>query len=475
MGLNLFIELPTALQPVNGREMLTQDFSRLEAGETKKVDFVIIASSDKSQETIKARLDYSPEGVSARFVVTTSKEIIIGRLDVSMVFDVQSVIFPNQEIRGTLHIIPNSNIETSPIYLRLDFPPNFVLREVNQPFDHGTIWRLGTLRAGDNIKREFVGRVFADDSVVFKAQLGALEGVNFLALNVTEAVVKISPSPIIVTQTIESPSSAGARAGDNVNLKITYTNNANIAMEDAVLRTFLPINLVDTDSISAQNARIDKDEGIITWDKYSNPQLRFVDIGRSGEVSLSFRIRDDLVPQNINDTNMSIDIRTRISSEQETLALEGAVLTAENSINLKIITNLSLRQNIVGEGARHPRGDELSVYTVRWTLNNTLNQANSVRVEAILPSYVSWQGGTMPGSENVQFHSSTNTIVWTIDKLDAGVGYVRPERTVEFRVGLRPSPRDIFDGLKIFELTKLSAADAFTDVFLEQNIGKTAP
>lgn len=475
LDLNLFIELPSAFQPVDGREMTTQDFSRLDAGETKEIEFAVIASSDKSQETVKARLDYSPEEVSARFVATASKEIIVGKLDASLVFDIPSVIFAEQEIRGTLYIIPNSDIEASPIYLKLDFPPNFVLREVNQPFDYETIWRLGTLRAGDNIKREFVGRVSADATAIFRAQLGTLEGVNFLALNTTEAAVEISPSPIIITQTIESPSSAGARVGDNVELKITYTNNADVPLEDAVLKTFLPTNLVDMDSVSAQSATIDQEEGTITWDKDSNSQLKFVDVGKSGEVVLSFNVKDNLVPQNTKDTARSIGIRTRISSEKETLALGGAVLTAENSINLKIITNLDLQQDIEGEDANPPQRDELSVYTVRWVLSNTFNKANSVRVEAVLPSYGSWQGGTTPDGENVQFNSSTNTVVWTIDELDAGVGYVRSERAVEFKVGIQPSPQDISDGLKIFELTKLSAIDAFTGVFLEQNIGEIAP
>lgn len=480
LDINIFVELPPTFVLQNQEEVFKNSISKINPGEEKKIEFFIIASSDKSKEEMIARIDYSPQDVSARFVRVVSKEIIVGKLDVNMILDLPQIIYAEQEIKGVLHIIPNSDIDTSPLYLKLNLPESFKLQDINQDFDYETVWKLGNLKEGYNIKREFIGRlVGGENSYVFSAQLGKLDGVTFLALNSVESFVEVSESPIFLEQKIQRPQQNFIRNGDEVVIKITYTNKSEIPLEDVKLTTTISRDLIDTSSITAQNARIDRDVGLIEWDQTTDSSLRFVDVDEGGEFFISFNIRDNILPVNANDTEKSIFVETRIKSEKNNLSLGGAILQAENKLLLNLITNLELEQSLFressDEGPHPPRAGELSVYTIRWNLENTVNQARSVRVEAVLPPYVIWQGYSAPSNENIEFVSSVDTVIWNVNNVDVGTGNIYSRRTVEFKLGIVPSSQDIITGVNILEQTKLTGVDSFTSMFLEQDIGSVSP
>jgi len=477
---NLFIEVPSSFSFQETEGVFESRIERVDPGEEKRVEFSIVASSEKTKESFRARLDYSPQDVAARFVAVTSYEVIIGKLDVSMILDLPRTIYADQSISGTLHIISNSDIATSPLYLRLNLPENFQIQDINQDFDYETVWRLGTLKQGDTIKREFVGRAFGGQSeYVFSAQLGKLEGVSFVPLNSVENTVEVSDSPIFLEQTLQQPKSTDVKSGENIVVKVAYSNKSEQAMEDLIITTKLPRDLIVDSSIQAPNARIDRGTGTIEWDRTTSDDLRFVDVNDGGEFLLYFQIDPDLLPRNLADTEKVINIETRIKSEKEDLSMEGAVLQSEDVLTLKLMTKISLEQIVFretsDEGPHPPQAGNLSVYTIRWSLENTLNRANSVRVEAVLPEYAIWQGYFTPSGEDIRFLSSTNTLVWNVDNLAVGTGNISPPRVAEFKIGLLPEQNDISAGLKLLLQTKLTGVDSFTNAFLEQDIGEVSP
>ncbi|OGZ58921.1 MAG: hypothetical protein A3F94_00195 [Candidatus Spechtbacteria bacterium RIFCSPLOWO2_12_FULL_38_22] len=460
LDVNLFIEIPSAFSLDNKDGGPESSIARIGAGEEYRVEFSLVASSDKSKENIRIRADYSPEGVSARFVSVATAEVIIGKLDVSMIFDLPNSIYSQQEVRGTIHIVPNSDIDTSPIYLKLNFPENFKLQDTNQDFDYETVWKLGNLREGDNIKREFLGiPQGSESSYSFNIQLGKLEGVTFLPLNSVEKIVEVSKSPIFLSQQVEGPPDNMIQAGDKIVIRVSYTNKSEQALEDVVVSAMISRDLIDTSSITASGATIDRNTGIIQWDKNTISNLRFVDIDEGGEFLASFNVKDNLVPANVNDTEKVVTIETKIKSQEDDLSLGGTILQADNKLTISITTDLKLDQDVVSVG----QGE----YVVHWGLSNTLNKAKSVQVEAVLPAYVKWIGDVAPSNENIQFISSSNTVIWNVGSVDVGMGSIFSPREAEFKIGLSGS-----DGSDILEQTKLTGIDEFTGAFLEQDIGQ---
>ena len=141
------------------------------------------------------------------------------------------------------------------------------------------------------------------------------------------------------------------------------------------------------------------------------------------------------------------------------MSLGGTILQADNKLTISITTDLNLDQDVVSVG----QGE----YVVHWGLSNTLNKAKSVQVEAVLPAYVKWIGDVAPSNENIQFISSSNTVIWNVGSVDVGMGSIFSPREAEFKIGLSGS-----DGSDILEQTKLTGIDEFTGAFLEQDIGQ---
>ncbi|MEX0877410.1 MAG: hypothetical protein WDZ40_00930 [Candidatus Spechtbacterales bacterium] len=476
--LNLTLETPSTVEVLEGLEDIRSGIDILPPGSKREVSFKIVVSSTNGKESLNARLDYSPEGLSARFVETTSLELIIGKLDVSIVFDLPQNVYADQDVRGSIIVVPHSDIETSPLFLRLDAPQGFSMQEVSEAFAFETVWRIGELKEGQTVKREFRGRLSSyEGEPLFKVSLGKRDGISFLPLHTAERAIGISESPLVLNQSMVNPARGFVDPGERATVRITYTNKANVPLEDALLRVSLPESLVDFSTIAASGGIVDSEAKTIEWTQAQLSSLRFTDVEETGTVSFSFNVRSNIEPANVQDTNKTINIITTLRSQKESLALNGAVLQAENTLSVKLSTRFELEQSVYRQGGSFdntgphpPVPNQLSTYTVRWTVENTTNAVRLGKVEAVLPDYVVWQSNTSPAAEDVRYLSDTNTVVWELGDVGVGVGFVYPERTVEFQIGLVPDAEDIQNQLNVLEQTKLTGIDIFTSSLLDQDI-----
>lgn len=478
--LNLFIDLPSSLSLTDEEGSLRRQLASIVANSSSSIELSLLASVAQSREIMRVRLDYSPQGLDARFVSVASAEITVGNLDVSVIFDMPDVVYPGQEIVGVIHVVPNSDVEISPVYLRLTTPRDFTLTRARPEFDSGAIWRLGTLNKGDDIKREFAGILSVEDeSPFFTLELGKFDGIAFFPLKVIERSVGISASPVVLKQTLVRPTGSNVRDGDEVEVRIVYSNQGEVPIEDATLEVRItPTGSIDFSSVSAENALIDELEERIEWNRATTPSLRFLGVGESGEVRFIFEASAGLGSSTLDISNLIINIETEFTSAQSS-SFSGASVQVEDILTIKLNTLLELTQSVLRVGNSFsnigpvpPRVGELTTYGVTWSLVNTLNQVRTVRVEAVLPFWAVWQDLVHPSNEDVQYFAQTNTVVWNAGVLNAGFGDLYPPRSVEFQLGIIPRSEDRGSVINILETTKLTAVDTFTDNFLNQDIGE---
>ncbi len=482
--INISLDLPDSIKVQEGGQRMNKGINQLSAGKQASFNFTVVASSNNNQENILGRADYSPEGVSARFVSTAKKKLIIGKLDVTMLLNLPDTIYADQEIQGEIFIVPNSDIESAPLFLRLSLPEGFSIQSLSNEFDfqNKNVWRLGNLKEGEEIRRSFRGNIGSEsEELNFSAALGKLEGVSFLAMNQTEHSIEISKSPIFLEQNLTSHQDSVVKPGDEVTVEITSVNKSDVPLEDVIITTTLPEDIVDFSSISSQGMLVNEDKNTVEWNAARRSGLGHINVEEEINTTLSFNVKDDIRPRNVSDTNKLLNVDTTLRSDKEALSLGGAVLQANNILSLKLATKAELAQNIFrgGEfetqGPHPPEEGELSTYTVEWKLNNTTNATKNMRVEAVLPDYVEWQEKTTPENEDIRYISSTNTVVWEVGGLRAGTGYIYPEKTVQFQIGARPEEEDVEDGVTLIEQTKMTGVDAFTSTFFENNLGETTP
>src|SRR3989344_8627402 len=477
--LNLSLDVPESLMISGDRNGLDSGFENVLPGEKQSIEFYLTASSVKSTETINVRVDYSPQGISARFVTVASKEVIIGSFDVSMDLIMPQKVYIGQEIKGQINLNVNSDIEISPVFMRLIVPEGFEIsyRSTDFYYDYDNMWQLGNLKGGQTIKREFRGSLASDEEFpVFRVELGVLREVRFIPLNSAEATVQISQTPIVLEHRLVSPVDGKIKSGTRIKMGIIFSNKSEFLIKDAIIKTSLPKGLIDFSSLDTEGD-FNSGTGIVEWNAGNTPDLNFIDINESGVVYVSFGVADNLVPQSETDTNKSIFITTSFDSTVS----DNEGLKASDSISIKISTELKLQQSVYRDGGQFsqvgphpPQADTLSTYTIRWVLSNTLNQAKSVKVEAALPPYATWTGETNVSSGEIRYISSTNSVVWTMDTAKAGLGYIYPQEQAEFQIGIKPTPASAKGpNTVLITQTKLTGIDAFTGLLLEQDLGDT--
>ena len=56
--------------------------------------------------------------------------------------------------------------------------------------------------------------------------------------------------------------------------------------------------------------------------------------------------------------------------------------------------------------------------------------------------------------------------------IEVGVGFIYPQRVVEFQIAVIPEALDIQNGVNVLEQTRLSGIDAFTSSFVGSDIAE---
>jgi hypothetical protein len=117
-------------------------------------------------------------------------------------------------------------------------------------------------------------------------------------------------------------------------------------------------------------------------------------------------------------------------------------------------------------GPLPPKVDQTTTYTIIWSITNSYNDAENVRLVAQLPAYVEWEGIFSPSTENIFFNQTTNQIIWEIDKVSAGAGFSTSPREVAFRVAMTPSLSQIGESPSLIGQLSAQGRDDFAGVTL---------
>ena len=468
--INLFLELPPSLILQAGANELSTHFINIGAGEKQEEEFKIVASSTKEKETIRARLDYSPADIEARFASIATHEVVIGSLDVSVVFDLPENTFAGQELGGVMHVVANSDIQNFEVFARLVAPNGFNIKSSTPGFENDNIWKLGKLIREQDIKLEFSGVLTPRQNIsTFALQVGKLSGGEFLPLKVAERSVESSSSAVTLQARITRPSYGFVLPGDNVGVQLEYFNKSDTRLENAEIRVVFPTEFINPSSIDVSGGI--NSNGAIIWDGVNTSQLRSIEAGERGTLDFSFIVRGDLIPEDINDTNKFITLRTSFSAGEDFSTQTETSLRLGTQLNFSSVV-LRNGSSLGNSGPIPPKVGELTTYAVRWSIENSFNRVKNARVEVVLPLYASWQGVFAPSNENIWYNSATNTVIWEPGTLDVGLGTIISARSVEFKIGITPRNEHRGEIINILEYTQFTGTDVFTDQFIERDYGE---
>lgn len=440
------------------------------------------AKNDKF--AVSALLKYSPEDQTQIYEAKSSFESVVSKTPFSIVMSMPSRAVSGNEIEVALEYQNLSEIEFPDMQLKMEYPEGFVFASAEPaPSAMDNIWEFNEIKGREvgkiKIKGTFSGR---DNEIkLLQAAIGKAEkSGEFITYAGEEISTVISSTALFVYQTVNGSRELSASLGDKLNYKIIFRNTTDVAIPNAVVSVSLDGKVVDLKSLDINWGSYSGVTNSIIWNASGVPQLALLSPGEEGDVSFSVRLIKSISMTNI-DKNLTISSIAKITTDQVPGSLIGIPIGNEDKIEVKLNTNLVLvvsgfyKNNapIENSGPIPPKVGQKTSYNIVWQLTNMTNDADNVRIEAILPPHIQWENRLSPSDANISFEQSTGKVVWDVGRVSAGTGFVLPVKQVAFQISITPTITDFGRSPALISTSSLSGLDLFTNISLTgQNEGK---
>jgi len=447
----------------------------LAPGQEGQAEFKAKVLGDKdSSQNFSAKLAYRPANFNSDFSSQEEFKAKIVAVPIVLNFDLPEKVVSAQDLSFSLQYINTSETEFSGLLIKIDWPENFTLSEVH-PASSATdknVWELKNLAGRAEGKIVFKGVLSgsAGDDKAFRAQVGVEKDGRFVAYSQTTRSAMISASPLWLEQSLTGAESASASLNQFLNYNLKYRNTTEFPLGPVSVKVKIESRAVDLGTVSASyGGFFDSNENAIVWNVSTLPALERLAGKSEGELSFSFRIKDNLPVDDASDKNFSVLTVATIDSSNVPLELSGTKLEGRNDLAVKINSRVVFYQKgfyydnlIPNTGPLPPRVGEKTTYTVRWQILNVSNDISETEISAVLPNWMQWSGRTSSADGSLKYDSASRKITWQVGKISAGTGVVLPVKQVAFQLGLVPSISQIGLSPEIIKGAKLEARDDFT-------------
>jgi len=488
-GVNLQIEYPEGSRVAGNvtEELLRQRESvgSIPAGgEVRKTVKGVLFGEKDSIKEINIILEYRLTGSSALFFKEKKYEVAIKSSPVIMTVSYPNEVTSGQEVEFVFSISSNTTETLRNVLVRAEYPFGFSFTSSDpQPAEGDYVWRIGDLSPSDRRTIKVRGTLQGqnEEERTFRFGIG-LEGQvpNIIApefATLSESIIIKKPFlDLAISLAGNSTQEYVSRLGERVQVNVVWTNNLTAPVLNAKLEARISGQAFDRSSVSILGTGFYRSsDNTIIWQSPASPEFGRIEPGQKGVSSFSFTSLPSL-PSSL--FNQEINVEFFMTGEQ---VLEGGrpqTISSSAVRKVKLGSNLSLAGRIVrsigpfeNSGPIPPRADTPTTYTVVWSASNSLNDVQNARVEAVLPSYVSWVELTSPSSERITFNPTTRQVVWAIGDIKAGTGIGTAPREVSFQISLTPSLNQVGTSPTLVQEMRITGTDTFTN----RNLDSTRP
>ncbi|MFA6325248.1 MAG: hypothetical protein WCX46_03415, partial [Candidatus Paceibacterota bacterium] len=253
-------------------------------------------------------------------------------------------------------------------------------------------------------------------------------------------------------------------------------NNLDTKINNLVISAKLSGNALDRKTISANQGFYNSSADTITWDKNTKFGFAEVNPGDAGSVSFSvspvslFSDSSGMLAQPV--INIEVSIKGSNAFEGNTVK---EINNSESKI-IRIISDAGLIAKVLyssgpftNTGPIPPKVGVHTIYTINWALSNTSNNISKAKINATLPSWVSFVGTISPSGENLTYNPATKQITWDIGGIPTGTGITGADRQVSFQLDLNPSSSQVGNSPILINNAILTGHDDFANVDITVN------
>ncbi|MFH1460910.1 MAG: isopeptide-forming domain-containing fimbrial protein [Patescibacteria group bacterium] len=479
-GIKLIFHFPENSIPSQGDNLVqTIDLPNLGSGqkqETKLLARIIGLKGEEKKAWVE--LSYQLADLSSRYSNKTEFSSQIISVPLVLDFDLPEQLVNGQSFDFSLRYLNQAQVSFDNLRVKIEYPSGFVFESASpEALENDKVWSLDNLMAGEQGKIFIRGRIEGeeDEAKSFKAQLGLWQDSGFSLVTETASALRISSSPLLVSQKVNNSTSYSAQVGEQLKYQIDYENTTDIGINNVIIISQLESRALDLTSLELGQASFDGTSQTLTWNASNLTALKYLGPHQKGQISFSVKIKNSLSVNSYNDKNFEVINTVKIDSSEKPLALEEIEIAGESQSITKIISPLSLQAKgyyyddlISNSGPVPPKVGQTTTYTIKWQLVNVSNDLSNVKVQASLPPHAKWMNKVSPVSADLNYNSQTGQLIWQIGNLSAATGVLLPVKEVAFQVAITPSLAHLGSAMELIGQSQITGQDDFVGLELSK-------
>ena len=444
---------------------------------------------DKSIQKLQAVLSYKPQNTTSTFENEAIKEVAINGSALNIDFKAPETVLPNIRNAYVIHYKNTTGNVIDNVSIEANYPQNFSFTSSDvTPARGNNVWNLGDLNPNEEGDIAVVGVLRNAENANFEFSIGvnskglSSTGTNgkekFFKFNSISSQINLTALPIEMNISVNNQPTITVNPGDFLQFKISYKNNASIALSTVVLKAKLEGLMYDFSTLKTSGFYSGADN-TITWNAGNVSVFKNLGPGESGELELQINVKPLYIVRTFRDKNFLLKVLATMETPTVPPSLSVKSLSVSNDLSLKINTKAELKTkgyyydaSLKNSGPLPPRVNQTTTYTVHWVVSNYSNDIDNVVVKTILPEGIGWlnkKAGS--GAATLEYNDRTNELTWNIGKLLSGVGVLLDSHEVIFQVSLTPSVKNVNTVMSVIGDSNLTAEDTFTGT----NITAMAP
>lgn len=474
-GARLSMALPKDVFSANDhpKRTLTQDFGDVAPRQSvnAKMSVVIFGPSD-TIERFEAGVSYYPPslGAKVRFEKTRAVDVAVRGPGIKLDMSAPQKVLSGESLLVKVNYSNNSEIKFPHAQIELSFPSSFSFRGATpSPTVSNNIWTIDNLDKGASGEIDIQGNVLAPEQSFFDIKSSVKTDNNII--DQKTATLTVAPSPLSLAISLNNQTNYIAHLGDDLHYFITYKNNSDVDLNDAVIKVKLNGDMFDFLSLRSNGAFSSIDNSI-TWNASNITDLRSIAPGAGGTVAFNLKAKISYPVRRLADKNFILTADAQISSPAVPYYVSADKTISVSHTEARVagqaaIKSLAYFNDPTGQIKNHgpipPRVNTPTSYVIDWQIINYSTDLDNIRVKSTLPPGVKFTGNVKSNVSSVPvFNESTSEINWNIDRIVANKGVLGKPVEVVFQIEATPNVTQVNQQMQLLNETDLSAVDEFT-------------
>ncbi len=472
---------PTDAIPFHDGEVVNNNTELLKLGTidpastSEKIFQAILVGDRGAIKNASANLTYTPQSIRSSFKKDATLSTTITSLAVPLTLVAPPNIVPNQPISYLLDYRNQSGEDLTGLRLVFDFPDGFRIRSAKPQPTSGTMWQLGTLKAGDGGRISVDGIIQGNQqenksiSVTLQKKIATPSGDKYVDFEKTQTGSVISTPPLSLDVSVNSGNDYVAHLGDNLQYSIRYANNSSVDIVGLTLNTKLDGAMFDISTVKSEGF-FDSRTNIITWNSSAVSDFNTLRPGKSGTVTFNVAVKASFGGA-VGASNSILKVSSTFSTPNvpDGIGVDSVSITKDLTTRISgqpsfTQTGLIRDEELGASGPFPPKLDQQTVFTVRWRITNPSNDLTGTRITAQLPPGVSWVGKTRVSASQPQptYDDRSSIISWNVGTVPGGTGLSFPIYEADFQVAITPSVNQVGSIVTLLRSINFETTDSLT-------------